>query len=187
MKKGALYPSGRPTDDAVQLAASDGRFLCGDLDIRIDRDGVWYYHGSPIGRKELVCLFSSILAMDEAGAYWLVTPREKGRVRVDDAPFMAVELFSVGGGRDRVLSFRTNVDEVVRVDRDHPILVVTNPETGEPSPYVTPRGRMRAKLVRPVYYELVGMGLEETIDNEKVYGVWSSGAFFPIGTVDPDG
>jgi hypothetical protein len=186
MKMGAQTPSGPPTDGAIQLATSDGRVVCGDLDIRIDRDGIWYYHGSPIGRKELVCLFASVLTMDEAGAYWLVTPGEKGRVQVDDAPFMAVELFSAGDGRDRVLSLRTNIDELVPVDRDHPIEVVTNPETGEPSPYVTLRGPMRAKIVRSVYYELVAMGREETIDNEKVYGVWSSGAFFPIGTVDPD-
>ena len=187
MKKGTINSNGPPKNDAVRLATSDGRFFCGDLVIRIDRDGTWYYHGSPIGRKELVCLFSSVLTMVEAGAYWLVTPGEKGRIQVDDAPFMAVEVFSAGAGRNRVLSFRTNVDEIVRVDQDHPIHVVTNPETGEPSPYVTVRERMRAKIVRPVYYELVGMGLEETFDNEKVYGVWSSGAFYPMGTVDPDG
>ncbi len=187
MKKRPLYPNGPPTNDPVRLATSDGLFFRGDLDIRIDRDGIWYYHGSPIGRKELVCLFSSLLTMDEAGAYWLITPGEKGRIQVDDAPFMAVEAFSAGAGRDRVLSFRTNVDELVFVDQDHPIHVDINPETGEPSPYVTLRERMRAKIARPVYYELIGMGQEETFDNEKVYGVWSSGTFFPMGTVDPDG
>ena len=186
MKKGVLYPGGPQTNDVVRLATSDGRLWCGDLDIRIDRDGIWYYHNSPIGRKELVCLFASMLTMDEAGAYWLITPREKGRIQVEDAPFMAVELFSAGSGRDRVLSFRTNVDELVCVDQDHPIHIVTNLKTGEPAPYVTLRGSLRAKIVRPVYYELVDMGLEETVDNEKVYGVWSSGAFFPIGTVNPD-
>ena len=187
MKKRPLYPSGTPTDEPVRLATSDGLFFCGDMDIRIDRDGNWYYHGSPIVRKELVCLFSSMLTMDVAGAYWLITLQEKGRIQVDDAPYMAVEVFSAGAGRHQVLSFRTNVDELVSVDLDHPIHVVTDPETGEPSPYVTLRERMRAKIVRPVYYELVGMGQEETFDNEKVYGVWSSGAFFPIGAVDPDG
>jgi hypothetical protein len=187
MKKRPLYPNGPPTNDPVRLATSDGLFFRGDLDIRIDRDGIWYYHGSPIRRKELACLFSSLLTMDEAGAYWLITPGEKGRIQVDDAPFMAVEAFSAGAGRDRVLSFRTNVDELVFVDQDHPIHVDINPETGEPSPYVTLRERMRAKITRPVYYELIGMGQEETFDNDKVYGVWSSGTFFPMGTVDPDG
>ncbi len=187
MKKSRLFPGGPLKNGAVRQATSGGLFVCGDLDIRIDPVGVWYYHGSPIGRKELVCLFSSLLSMDEDGAYWLITPSEKGRIQVDDAPFMAVELFSASSGRDRRLSFRTNVDEIIHVDLDHPIHVVTNPETGEPSPYVTVRDRMRAKIIRPVYYELVDMGLEETFDNEKVYGVWSSGEFFPIGTMDPDG
>ena len=146
MNNGALYPSDPPTDGAVRLAASDGLYVLGDLDIRIDRDGVWYYHGSPIGRKELVCLYSSFLTMDDAGAYWLVTATEKGRIQVDDAPFMAVELISAGSGRARMLSLRTNVDEIIPVDHDHPIHVVTNPKTGEPSPYVTVRERIRAKI-----------------------------------------
>ena len=100
---------------------------------------------------------------------------------------MAVELFSTGSSRDRVLSFRTNVDELVCVSQDHPLHVVIKPETGEPSPYVTVRECMRTKIVRPVYYELIGMGLEETFDNESVYGIWSSGAFFPMGTAARDG
>ena len=125
--------------------------------------------------------------MDGAGACWLITLQEKGCIQVDDAPFMVGELLSTGSSRDRVLSFRTNVDELVCVSQDHPLHVVNKPETGEPSPYVIVRERMRTKILRPVYYELTGMGLEETFDNESVYGIWSSGAFFPMGTAARDG
>ena len=160
------------------------RVVCGDLDMRIDRDGTWHYNGSPIGRKELVCLFASVLHRDDAGDYWLITPAEAGRVQVEDVPFIAVELFTSGGGRDQVLSLRTNVDEIVTVDDAHPLRVVVHPETGEPSPYVTVRERLEARIARSVYYELVDLGVEETVDRQYLFGVWSSGIFFPMGRLD---
>ena len=160
------------------------RTVCGDLDIRIDRGGVWHYRGSPIPRKEMVCLFASTLTRAADGAYWLVTPVEMGRIEVEDVPFLAVELFVAGSGHEQVLSLRTNVDEIVTIDEDHPLEVETHPSTGEPAPYVVVRDGIRARLTRSVYYEVVGRGLEEKIDGEQFYGVWSAGSFFVIGRLD---
>ncbi|MBE0530607.1 MAG: DUF1285 domain-containing protein [Rhodospirillales bacterium] len=163
---------------------AEGRTLCGDLDIRIDRNAVWHYRGSPIPRKEMVCLFASALCRAADGGYWLVTPAEMGRVEVEDAPFLAVELFTAGAGREQVLSFRTNVDEIVTLDNDHPLDVITDPATAEPSPYVVVRNGIPARLTRSVYYEVVARGLEEKIDDDQFYGVWSAGSFFAIGRLD---
>ena len=164
----------------------DGRDFCGDLEMYIDRNGVWYYQGSPISRKEMVCLFATTLMRDAAGGYWLVTPAEMGRIEVEDVPFLAVELFTSGAGREQVLSIRTNVDEVVTIDDDHPLEVHTDPETGEPRPYVQVREGIQARLLRSVYYEVVALGLEEKIDGEPFYGVWSDGSFFVMGRLDQD-
>lgn len=157
---------------------------CGDLGIRIDRNGRWFYHGSPINRKEMVCLFASVLSRDDDGRYWLVTPQERGTIVVDDVPFLAVEMFTCQCGRDRVISFRTNVDETVTVDADHPLRIGECPETGEPLPYVMVRDGLEARLTRSVYYELVAKGHEEILNGERVYGLWSSGTFFPLGRLD---
>ena len=182
----------RPTDPtrlAAALEAGDaartrGRrepVVCGDLDMRIGRDGTWFYHGSPIGRKRLVKLFASVLTRDADGLYWLVTPVEKGRVEVDDAPFVAVALTATGEGEAQTLTFRTNLDDAVRADAEHPIRVVENPETGEPSPYLRVRGRLEALIARPVFYELVERAVERQEAGRAVLGVWSAGSFFPLG------
>ncbi len=161
--------------------ASIGPMLCGDIDMRIDRNGIWYYHGSPIGRQELVKLFASVLKRDESGDFWLITPAEKARIQVEDAPFLAVELFVEGSGSNQKLKIRTNIDEIVAIDTDHPLEVEFDPKTGEPAPYVTLRSGIRARLTRPVYYELVELGDERTHNQEELYGVLSYGAFFPLG------
>ena len=176
---------------AKQIAASteggagpdETQDICGDFDIRIGRDGTWYYQNSPIGRKPLVKLFSSVLRRDDDGSYWLVTPVEKGRIEVEDAPFLAVRLAVAGIGRDQVLTLETNLDEIVTVDTDHPIWVVVDPLSREPSPYVLVRDGLEARINRAVYYELVELGVEESIDGDHLYGVWSSGTFFPLGRV----
>ncbi len=155
--------------------------ICGDLDMRIARDGTWFYHGSPIGRKPLVKLFASVLGRDEDGVYWLTTPVEKGRVEVDDAPFVAVALTVTGEGRDQCLRFRTNLDDEVTADADHPIRVSENPETGEPAPYVLVRDRLEALIARAVFYQLVEHGVERERGGETLFGVWSAGCFFPLG------
>jgi hypothetical protein len=157
---------------------------CGVFDIRINRDGLWFYHGTLIGRRELVKLFASVLRRDSDGRYLLETPAEKGVIEVEDAPFVAVELTVEGTGPAQKLIFRTNIDENVVADADHPLRIVVDPVTGEPSPYVEVRDRLEARLSRSVYYELVELGGEETINEETQFGVWSAGTFFVLGKLD---
>ena len=164
--------------------ATSGPVICGDLDIRIDRDAHWFYHGTPIGRKELVKLFSSVLQRDDDGSYWLVTPVEKGRILVEDVPFAAVEMDVDGTGQEQKISFRTNVDEIVIAGKANPIRVDIDSETKEPSPYVLVRDGLEARLTRSVYYELVELGVEEEVDGALKYGIWSGGEFFVIGSLD---
>ncbi len=164
---------------------------CGHFDIRIDRNGGWHYRNSPIGRKELVCLFASVLKRGPDGSYWLETPVERGRIEVEDAPFVAVEMCwrdcvpedEAAGKPRQCLSFRTNLDEIVTADADHPIRVHLCPRTREPRPYVTVRPGLEAKINRAVFYELVALAQSETIDGREVLGVWSEGVFFPIDEV----
>ncbi|GAA0580658.1 hypothetical protein GCM10009416_18890 [Craurococcus roseus] len=166
---------------------------CGHFDIRIDRNGGWHYRNSPIGRKELVCLFASVLKRGADGAYWLETPVERGRIDVEDAPFVAVELWwrdcvceDAPTDRPRqCLTFRTNLDEIVTADAEHPIRVHLCPQTREPRPYITVRPGLEAKINRAVFYELVALAQPETIDGREVLGVWSEGVFFPIDEVPP--
>jgi len=154
---------------------------CGEYAIRIGRDGVWYYQDSPIRRKALCKLFSSVLRRDDAGNFYLVTPVEQGRIVVEDAPFTAVELISEGSGADRTIAFRTNLDHMVTVDGAHPIRVVENAATGEPAPYVLVRDGLEALILRPQFYELVEMAEERDMDGAPVLGVWSAGTFFALG------
>lgn len=154
--------------------------FCGDIDMRIARDGTWYYMGSPIGRKAMVRLFSTILRHDADGKFYLVTPVEKVGIEVDDAPFVAVEMEVEGQGPDQVLSFRTNVDDWVTADADHPIRVAIDPKTEEPSPYVLVRDRLEALIARAVFYDLVDLAEER----DGRLGVWSAGVFFPLDGQD---
>ena len=156
---------------------------CGDIPIVIKRDGTWLYQNSPIGRKPMVRLFSSILRKDD-DRFYLVTPVEKCGIGVEDAPFLAVELDITGTGSDQILSFRTQVDDVVQAGENHPIWVMVDEETGEPSPYVMVRAGLAALIHRPVFYQLVELGLEREQDGETQFGVWSSGEFFSLGSVE---
>ena len=151
--------------------------------MRIARDGTWFYRGSPIARPRLVKLFASVLRREADGTYWLVTPVERGRVTVDDAPFVAVELTSEGEGPDRQLSFRTNLDEIVAAGPDYPLRVDTA-ANGEPAPYILVRPGLEARLNRPVFYELVDLADAERGDGGGPFGVWSGGMFFDLG--DPE-
>jgi uncharacterized protein len=159
---------------------------CGDFDIHIDRDGSWFYRGSPIKRTSLVRLFSTVLQRDAAGAYWLITPAERGRITVADAPFIGVELMRSGAGPDQELRVRTNLDDIVTIDREHRLRVATDSATGEPRPYVGVRNLLEARLARPVFYELVELGCEERVGDETLFGVWSRGTFFPLGRLEAD-
>lgn len=153
--------------------------FCGDLDMRIARDGTWFYLGTPIGRKELVRLFSTILRKD-GEAYFLVTPVEKVGITVDDAPFVAVDFDADGTGHDQVLTFETNVGDGVVAGPDHPIRVERDPLTGEPSPYVLVRANLEALIDRKSFYRLVDIGSHADQNGQGWFGVWSSGKFFPI-------
>ena len=153
--------------------------FCGDLDMRIARDGTWFYLGTPIGRKPLVKLFSSIIRKD-GDDYFLVTPVEKVGITVDDAPFVAIDFEGAGEGRDQVLTFLTQVDDVASAGPDHPIRVVRDAETGEPSPYVLIRANLEALIDRKSFYRLVDLGEQAIHEGEDWFGVWSGGQFFPI-------
>ncbi len=152
--------------------------FCGDLDMEIKRDGTWFYMGTPIGRHALVKLFSSILKLED-GAYFLVTPVEKVGIRVVDAPFVAVDLEAAGQGANQVITFTTNVEDVVIAGPDHPIRIIRD-ETGEPSPYVMVRAGLEALIDRKTFYRLIDLGDSKVVDGTEWFGVWSSGQFFPI-------
>ncbi len=162
-------------------APSAQPFFCGDIDIRIAADGVWFHEGCPIGRKPLVKLFASVLERDDAGDYWLITPVERARITVDDAPFVAVELAVEGTGRSQTLRFRTNIDEWIEAGPDHPLSLRPRPTSGELAPYLLVRGGLEALIGRTVYYELVGLCVEEAREDGTALGVWSGGAFFAFG------
>lgn len=161
--------------------------LSGDMDLRIARDGAWYHEGAPFRREALVRLFASILRRDEDGHHYLVTPVEKWRIRVDDAPFLAVRLDVAGVGPDQSLAFTTNVGDTVVAGPDHPLTVEYRIPGGEPTPYVHVRGRLRALLSRAVFLELVEFGEERPTPAGRHYGVWSQGRFFDLGRLDDDG
>lgn len=159
---------------------------CGDLPFLIRRDGTWLYRGSPITKKELICLFASVLKRDEEGDFWLETPAERGRIAVEDAPFLAVELDWTGCGRDQVLTFRTNVDELVTAGPEHPIRIAHDLLTCEPTPYLLVRrgaGRLNieARISRAVYYELVALAEPGELNGRCVLGVWSCRCFYSLG------
>lgn len=149
--------------------------FCGDLDMRIARDGTWFYLGTPIGRKELVKLFSTIIRRD-GDDYFLVTPVEKVGITVDDAPFVAIDYNRDGSD----LVFETNVGEFVRASTENPIRVERDPETGEPSPYILVRSNLEALIDRKSFYRLVDIGEEADVEGITWFGVKSAGSFFPI-------
>lgn len=156
--------------------------FCIDYDMRIARDGTWYHQGSPITRKGLVKLFSTVLRRDDDGIFWLQTPVERGRIEVEDAPFTAVEIAVSGKGRDQAIALRTNLDDWVDAGTAHPIRVALHPESGEPRPYILVRERLEALIVRPVYYQLVDLAVEEVRNDGTRMGVWSRGMFFLLDT-----
>jgi uncharacterized protein len=157
----------------------------GDLDIRIARDGTWYYRGSPIRRLPLVKLFASVLRREADGRYFLVTPAERGRVEVDDVPFLAVELTATGCGHDQRLMLRTNLDDIVTAGPDHRLRFETSARD-ETVPYILVRSGLEARLSRPVLYDLVGLGTVEALAGGRSFGVWSDGMFFRLGEPGPD-
>ncbi|MFN3645211.1 MAG: DUF1285 domain-containing protein [Gemmobacter sp.] len=181
-----------PTADTLAAAASAaGRKgpppvhlwnppFCGDLDIRIARDGTWFYLGTPIGRAPLVRLFAGILKLED-GRYYLVTPVEKVGIRVDDAPFVAVDFRVQGAGTPaQAITFVTNVEDEVTAGPDAPLRVARDPATGEPSPYVMVRRGLEARIDRKSFYRLVELGEHRLHAGESWFGLRSGGVFFPM-------
>jgi hypothetical protein len=203
----AARNSDRPSADtlaaAARAASANGPApvhlwnppFCGDLDMRIARDGSWWYQGSPIGRESLVRLFSSILKR-EGDRYYLVTPAEKVGIQVDDAPFVAVD-FTLGPARAvnentvseqtditsfgaQEITFTTQVGDIVTAGPDHPIRVSHNDKTGEPTPYVLVRAGLWALIDRKSFYRLIELGEHCRYEGERWFGLISGGAFFPV-------
>lgn len=178
-------PSAEGIAASARAVAKEGRGLppvqdwnppfCGNLDMRIARDGTWFYQGTPITRPALVRLFSTILRRD-GDDYFLVTPVEKVGITVDDAPLVAVDVEAEGAGQDQTLRFETNVGDHVTAGPDHPIRVERDPETGEPAPYVLVRANLEALIDRKSFYRLVEIGDRQ----DGWFGLWSGGAFFRI-------
>jgi uncharacterized protein len=177
-------------------ASRQRRVLDDGFDMRIAADGTWFYQGTPINRLPLVKLFASVLRREDDGEYWLVTPVERGRVRVEDAPFTAVEVTAEDAGPGQRLIFRTNLDEIVALDEAHPLQShplqnvppqnvppqnVNDSPSAAPRPYILVRDGLEARVLRSVYYHLVELGEQQG----EQFGVWSSGRFFPLGSLNP--
>jgi uncharacterized protein len=172
---------------AVQAAAKKGPPpvhlwnppYCGEIDMRIARDGTWFHEGTPIGRMPLVKLFSSILRIED-GKYFLVTPVEKVGIVVEDAPMLAVDFEVEGEGEAQVLRFFTKTDDEVVANAANPIRVERDAETGEPAPYVHIRRGLEALIDRKSFYRLVDLGVHHEVKGESWFGLWSEGSFFPV-------
>jgi len=175
-------------DDLVAPATGGGKQpsaplpklnLCGDIGLKIARDGTWFYQGSPIARKPLVKLFASVLRREDDGRYYLVTPVETVPIEVEDLPYVAVEMRREGSGEAQCLTFVSNVDETARAGPEHAIGFEPAPK-GAVRPFVVMRGGLKARLARPVYYELAALAVDGP--GGEGPGVWSGGVFFPFPT-----
>ncbi len=178
--------------ELIQSSASDRRppletwnpSTMADIGLEITADGDWHYQGSAIRRPALVKLFASILRREADGKHYLVTPVEKVVVAVEDAPLLAVELWSAGEGSARALSFRSNLDDLIEPGPDHPIRFGQDKMTGAPKPYFALRHGLEALATRAVYLELVDLGDVETVGAERLFGLWSRGQFFPMAPAE---
>jgi hypothetical protein len=155
--------------------------LSGDMDLVIRRDGSWVYQSDPITRDSVIRLFSTILRREPDGEFYLVTPAEKWRIRVEDTPLLAHSLEVEGDGDDQVLRLTTNVGEILTVGEAHPLTVGEYPETGEPRPVIGVRHGVEARLVTAAFYALAERVVEREVNGATVYGVMSQGKFWPVG------
>ena len=153
---------------------------CGEIDMRIASDGLWYYMGSPIGREALVNLFSTVLRKDADGCHYLVTPVEKIGIKVEDAAFLAVELAADGVGKNQQITVRTKQGDVVQIGSEHPLRFERAEGNDGLKPYVLVRGRLEARFARPLLYELVDLSERKKIDGIDMFGVWTGGNFYPM-------
>ena len=165
-----------------------------EFDIRIAADGSWYHEGGIIGRPALLKLFASVLRREDDGSFWLVTPVERGRITVDDAPFVVTSMAVTGQGEDQQITFTTNVDEQVHLSSANPLVMRSHPAGNDLRPYVRGRGGLEACLSRPVFYELASLAVDGPDESEResgresgpesgretTLGVWSDGVFFAL-------
>lgn len=189
-KKSPQKPVKGPNADGIAAAASKAAKkgpppvhlwnppFCGDLDMEIKRDGTWFYLGTPIGREALVRLFASVLKLED-GKFFLVTPVEKVGIRVEDAPFIAVDCDVLGKGAEQVLRFTTNVGDEVIAGPNHAIRVDRLADD-EPQPYLHVRRGLEAKIDRKTFYRLVDIARPANHAGQDWLGLWSQGQFFPI-------
>ena len=154
--------------------------FCGDIDMEIKADGTWFYQGSPIGRAAMAQLFSTVLRKDEDGETYLVTPVEKLRIRVADAPFIAVGMEVEGEGDSRTLVIRTNMGDVVEAGPDHPLRFAVGDGDDGLRPYVLVRGRLEALFSRALTYDLMALGEEIDIDGRAMFAIRAGGVAFPV-------
>ena len=152
----------------------------GDIDMHISADGTWLYQGTPILRDRLVRLFASILRREDDGKYYLVTPVEKVGITVEDAPFLAVVMSVTGQTKEQIVTLETSVGDSVVVGPDHPLRFSNGSGHSGPKPYVLIRDCLEALVSRSLFYDLVELGVEHEVDGRHWFGVWSSGAFFPM-------
>ncbi|WP_163833433.1 DUF1285 domain-containing protein [Spartinivicinus ruber] len=152
--------------------------LCGDIDIVIKSNGQWFFHGTPINRPQLVRLFSTVLRKEQTDFY-LVTPVEKLKITVEDAPFVVVAVAIRDENHQQQLVFTTNVGDKVVLDTDHPLQVRSVAE--QPKPYILVRDQLEALINRNVFYELVDKAEEKEIAGDYHLGLWSNGQFFSLG------
>jgi len=153
--------------------------FCGDIDMHILRNGKWTYMGSEIKRPAMIKLFSNIIRLDDDGHYYLVTPVEKVRIKVDDVPFVAVSMNKTEDEGINCLSFTTNVQDEVTLSKENPIEIIID-DNDEPSPYITVRKNLKALISRSVYYDLINMAEEEMIDDKKFLVIKSNNTSFKL-------
>jgi uncharacterized protein len=177
---GALARSGAKGPPPVELWNPP---FCGNLDMRIATDGTWFYLKTPIGRPALVKLFASVLKR-EGDSYFLVTPVEKCGITVDDAPFLAVELKVENGADGRTLHFRTNVDDWVTCGPQHALRFEPETGTGGLKPYLHVRRDLWGKVTRALFFDLVEIGEERDVEGKAMFGVSSTGMFFPMAPAE---
>jgi len=152
---------------------------CGEIDIRIAKDGLWYYLGTPIGRQPLVDLFAGVLKLED-GKYFLVTPVEKVGIVVEDAPLFVIDAEATGEGPAQNVTFHTRTGDEVVAGPDHRLRVERDPVDGEPSPYIHIRRGLEARIDRKTFYRLVDLCTHEVLDGTSWFGLWSGGTFFPV-------
>lgn len=156
---------------------------CGEIDIHIKRNGQWFHEGELIKRHELVKLFSKVLRLDDDGCYYLVTPVEKLKIKVDDVPLLTVQAERIDEGKDQKICLTTDTDFQYFIDADHPVFVEFDEKSGDPRPYSTVRGNLKSLLNRSVYMSLVDWGMDSDV-KEGYFGFWSSGQFFELGSLE---